>query len=649
MARSPKSTNLSATSGLTVFYPAAAGEPLRFAANELADSLATMLDERVAVALDSGLPQRHLRLAAPTLGASRVAAAAAPPQPTAGSDGFALWREAVAPSSPDVGVQPGAILLAGGTDRAVIHAVYELLADLGMRFPVGGPRAFPHVGRAALDLVESRATEPAFSRRAFVSDIMTWHYERPARLESHLEHDRRFISWMGAKGLNAFSYIRNAVDSRLKIDELVPLLRVRGIRSEYGGHVLQSLLPRATFASRSELFPVNARGERDITGNLCTSNAEALRIVVEGALQYLRDNPECELLHVWGADVWKGAWCRCGGCAALSPQLQYLRVVNAIGEAIATDLPGGPPVTYLAYHDTIKPDADLRPGSNVFFEWAPRQRCYSHAIDDAACDVNPRYFESLKCYIESFQGRGHVFEYYADAILFGGLACATPGVIARDLRAYRALGVSSIACLTFGQHSVISYPVNLAAFARGTRSPDFDPDRVLTDSVAALYPACAPRMAQAYRAIADASRLILDGGGDVMRPWLKSGPIAQRLRDLRLAHSSICRAVDAADHLVASAGAAVAAAERSVWHYSREVVSGIAEYLKTMEESGPEQPLRVDNAIRQIGAALDGLRASGPSAGDTWACWDTEWIGEIWVSALRRRFDEPGENGQENL
>ena len=110
-----------------------------------------------------------------------------------------------------------------------------------------------------------------------------------------------------------------------------------------------------------------------------------------------------------------------------------------------------PPVAYLAYHDTIDPDPALRPLDNVWFEWAPRERCYSHAIDDPACAINPRYLESLKRYIDIFDGRGHVFEYYADAILFGG-----DGL--RDARDHRARSArvpvgsasTSISCLTFG-------------------------------------------------------------------------------------------------------------------------------------------------------------------------------------------------------
>src|ERR1039458_4794096 len=187
-----------------------------------------------------------------------------------------------------------------------------------------------------------------------------------------------------------------------------------------------------------------------------------------GALAYVHEHPENTLLHIWGADVRRGAWCRCGRCRELPPQIQYMDVVNAIAGALAEDS-NAPPIAYLAYHDTIDPPPGLEPFDNVWFEWAPRERCYSHAIDDPACEINPRYLESLTHYIEIFNGRGHVFEYYADAILFGGLGFATPAVVARDLRAYQRLGITSISCLTFGAYSAMAYPVNLEAFVRGSR------------------------------------------------------------------------------------------------------------------------------------------------------------------------------------
>ena len=479
---------------------------------------------------------------------------------------------------------------------------------------------------------------PAFARRAFVSDIMTWHYETPDRFALHLEHDREFIPWMAARGINAFSYIRHQRDSRFKIDELLPLYREHGIASEYGGHVLQLLLPRDRFAANPEFFPLGADGKRNPRGNICTSNDAAIALVREGAVRYISENPECALLHIWGADVRQGAWCRCGECSRLSPQRQYMKVVNAIAAALAESPAGGTPIAYLAYHDTIDPVPDLKPLPNVSFEWAPRERCYSHAIDDRACPVNRRYLESLKRYIEIFDGRGHVFEYYADAILFGGLGVVTPAIIVRDLRAYRALGITSVSCLTFGAYSMLAYPVNLEAFARGTHSPDFDPEATIADVAAQRHPRCAPAMPDAYRTIARASALILDHSGDVMRPSLEVADPADRIRDLRLAHDIIGEAVAAADHILGTVRDELTLAERSIWRYSREVTSGIADYIEAASLCGDERRRRGYCAIIAIGEAIEHVRGIDLSLKGTWGSYDIEWVRDLGLSALRRRF-----------
>jgi hypothetical protein len=479
---------------------------------------------------------------------------------------------------------------------------------------------------------------PAFARRAFVSDIMTWHYETPDRFALHLEHDREFIPWMAERGINAFSYIRHPRDSRFKIDELLPLYREYGIASEYGGHLLQLLLPRDRFAASPELFPLDADGKRNPRGNLCTSNDAAIALVREGAVCYLSENPECALLHIWGADVRQGAWCRCGECSRVSPQRQYMKVVNAIAAALAQRPGGGTPVTYLAYHDTIDPVPDLKPMPSVSFEWAPRERCYSHAIDDSACPVNPRYLESLKRYIEIFDGRGHVFEYYADAILFGGLGVVTPAIIVRDLRAYRALGITSVSCLTFGAYSVLAYPVNMEAFARATQSPDFDPDATIADVAAQRHPRCAPAMAAAYRMIARASALILDLSGDVMRPSLDAIDPADRIRDLRLAHEILGEAATAADHILGTVRDELTQAERAIWQYGRAVTNGIADYIEAASLSGDERRRRGERAIIVIGEAFEHVRGIDLSLKGTWGAYDLGWIRDLGLTALRRRF-----------
>src|SRR5215469_4531571 len=460
-----------------------------------------------------------------------------------------------------------------GSERGLIHAAADLLAKLGAEFPAGVAARFPRVEVQAIGKIEPYAVTPSFKRRGIVSDIMTWNYAFAHRLELHLGHDREFIPWMARRGLNAFSYIRHAHDTRPRIQELVPILGTHGIAAEYGGHVLQLLLPRERFDRDPSMFPADESGTRLPRGNLCVSSRAAIDLVCESALRYAADYPENQLLHVWGADVRRGGWCRCGACRELAPQHQYLQVVNAIAASFAqANL--SCPVAYLAYHDTIDPDPSLHPLPNVRVEWAPRERCYSHAIDDPACHVNPSYLASLKRYLEIFEGRCDVFEYYADAILFGGLAFATPSVIARDLRVYHALGISSVSCLTFGAYSLLAYPVNLETFVCCATNVGSDPALALAKTARGRHPACASSARDAYRAIADASAMVLDYA-DVMRPPLEPGKAPRKRVEIARAAECFRRACDAADAILRSNQEPLVRGERQLWSYSAEVLASL--------------------------------------------------------------------------
>src|SRR5579871_655908 len=370
------------TPKVVVKHSAGSNQVTSIAARELADGLAAMLGTKSAVASD------------PQVGAGSILVSfgngAAENHAPGGltDDSFRVSR-------------PGknAFAIQAGSERGLLHAAYDVMERLGARFVPGAAPHLPKLATGALAKLKPYAVTPAFKRRAFASDIMTWNYTHADRLELHLKFDRDFIPWMARRGMTAFEYIRHSMDTKLRIDELTPLYKSYGVGVEYGGHVLQILMPREQFESHPEYFPMAKDGTRMARGNLCVSNPEAIRIVCDGALEYIRDYPENELLHIWGADVWEGAWCHCSQCKKLSPQMQYMKIVNAVAAAEETAA-GGVPVAYLAYHDTIDPDRKMRPLPNVWFEKAPRERCYIHAIDDTACTINPRYFESLKRYID---------------------------------------------------------------------------------------------------------------------------------------------------------------------------------------------------------------------------------------------------------
>lgn len=617
-----------------ILCSASCGEVCGRAARELADGLGAMIGALPEVCRSERIDPKEIRI--------DLADGSAPDQVAEGRTDISSGRGAsVLPDDRFWIERPaeGSIVLGGASERALLHAVYSLIERLGARFPVGRPAEFPRIDGARLRAVKPYEIVPAFARRAFVSDIMTWHYDDADRLGLHLSHDREFIPWMARRGVNAFSYIRHARDTRLKINRLVASFREHGIGCEYGGHVLQLLLPREYFQSHPEYFSMSSESKRTERGNLCVSNRAALDIVRESALGYVRENPEIKLLHVWGADVWQGAWCRCGECANLSPQRQYLKVVNAIAEALAAGGAERPPVAYLAYHDTLEPDPELKPLGNVWFEWAPRERCYSHAIDDPSCETNSHYLESLRRYIDLFEGRGHVFEYYGDAVLFGGLGFATPSVIVRDLRTYRALGLNSISCLTFGAYSVLAYPVNLETFVRAARSPDFDPETMMAGIAHARHPTCAPEMAEAYRAVAHASAMVLTYG-DVMRPVMNAERWARKRDELVKAASWLEKAIEAAEYVIRTADEPLARAERELWKYSAQVLRGIAEYLAALAENGAVRREKGGAAIGGIASAFEHVHAIEGAIKGAWGAYDLEDLREFWLRSMHRRLED---------
>ncbi len=608
------------TPKVVVRHCASSNQVTPIAARELADALAAMLGGKPAVQPE---PTLHTRTMLVSFGAE---APANPASAKLTDDNFQISR----PGRSSLAIQ-------AGSERGLLHGAYDLMERLGARLVPGAAAHFPKVSPAALARLKPYAVTPPFKRRAFVSDIMTWNYMYPDRLELHLKFDREFIPWMARRGINAFEYIRHAQDTRLRIDQLMPLYKTYGIGVEYGGHVLQILMPREQFESHPEYFPMGPDGARMARGNLCVSNPDAVRIVCEGALNYVREYPENELLHIWGADVWDGAWCSCPQCKKLSPQMQYMKIVNAVAAAEQTAA-GGVPVAYLAYHDTIDPDPKLRPLPNVWFEWAPRERCYIHSIDDPSCTINPRYLESLKRYLEIFKGRGHVFEYYADAILFGGLGFATPAVIGRDLRAYQALGIESISNLTFGAYSMLAYPVNLEAFVRGTRTPKFSAGRVIDDCAANRHPKAAEALGKAYRGLEKAAASMLDYA-DVMRPYKMTPQKAASKKP------QILRAITQFEHAVKIAHSAkarhrdvLAGAEEDLWNYSVEALSGIGDYLRARAEKGIVRQTLGDGAVALVATAIEHIRHIKPDLKGTWGSYDLEWIRELWLDGLRKNL-----------
>ncbi|HVM94849.1 MAG TPA: DUF4838 domain-containing protein [Candidatus Acidoferrales bacterium] len=437
--------------GATIHLPSRPAKAIAFAADELRRYLHRMTG--ATLPLLHGLPENESRLVIGPADPARARQRATTGDLEIDNYSFVADESSVA--------------LAGGSARAVLDATYHLLETLGCRWSLHGAHEEVVRHLESPVAISSMRQRSPFRLRGYTTDIMTFHYTQPEQLADRLDDDRTFIDWMGKSGANTFFYIRHPFDTQLSIPELHDDFNRRGIGVEYGGHVIPLLLPRELFAQHPEYFPAGPDGQRSELGNLCTSNRNALATVSANAGQYVRDFPEMQALHIWGADLWKGGWCHCSDCRGVSVQDQSLRACNAVARGLA-EAGFERPVCYLAYHDTLEANLRDRPDPQVVCEFAPRERCYGHAINDPDCARNRRHAAALESYVEHFEGRVRLFEYYGDAILFFGCAVPLTRVIEADLDYYSRLGIRDILMLQFGGFSVWSYPLNHLAFAART-------------------------------------------------------------------------------------------------------------------------------------------------------------------------------------
>ncbi|MBZ5634100.1 MAG: DUF4838 domain-containing protein [Acidobacteriia bacterium] len=563
--------------------------PVTFAAEELQRYVRVLTGMRLPIQSSTALPDGTALAVAPQQAAGERIALS--PPPLRGPDAFAIVADAQR------------VTLASASARGALAAVYALLEQLGCRWSLHGAGE-EHVPRLSASTIELEPVAGTFgcAVRGYSTDIMTWHYTQPEYFTERLADDRAFIDWMGKSGANAFFFIRHPFDTQLTITELLPEFRRRGIDVEYGGHVIPLLLPREQYRDHPEYFPAAPDGTRTDHGNLCTSNAEALATASHNAVRYVRDYPEMSVLHIWGADLWQGGWCRCAACRTITVQDQSLRVCNAVARSLV-DAGAARPVCYLAYHDTIDARLTQPPDDNVFVEFAPRERCYGHALNDPGCVTNRGYAAALERYVEHFAGRVRIFEYYADAILWCGCAVPLTQVIAADWDYYQRLGVAGITMLQFGTFSLWAYPLNFLTFAAMLRVP-CPPDRVGRGSrldVGTEYAARFGSRAPAAAALlADLERVMQQvvTYGDIRRPPRKLDSAAPLLPCIEAA---LPKLGDVADRLERLGGDGLAA-QAVLVRYTLLVLEGVRQELRgVIGEAGHSTEMRARDAAAARG------------------------------------------------
>ena len=260
------------------------------------------------------------------------------------------------------------LVIAGGRPRGVLYGVYQFLEDaVGCRWYAPQVEKVPRHAALPVPELDLRA-KPAleyrepFFREAFDPD---W----AARNRANSSHA--------------------ALDAR------------HGGRVSYGGksfvHTFDPLVPVAEhFAEHPEYFSlIDGQRTADHT-QLCLTNPEVLRLVIDGVRRWIREAPEATLFSVSQND-WRNP-CQCPSCQAIderegSHSGTMLWFVNQVAEAIEAEAPHVA-IDTLAYQYTRKPPKTLRPRPNVIVRLCSIECCFAHPLE--SCPENASFVADVE-------------------------------------------------------------------------------------------------------------------------------------------------------------------------------------------------------------------------------------------------------------
>lgn len=364
----------------------------------------------------------------------------------------------------------GSLRLAAREPKGLLNAVYDAAERLGVRFLLPGEAGERIPERMRRLPPGRRVCNPVFPHRG-----VYW--------EGENDRDYSDREWLEFYAKLKFNAVRHLARDRA-------LARRLGLRLETGGHGLSQLVSRRLFRRRPELFrlgqPEDFKGQRMPDANFCVTNPGVRKLIETGYRKLARANAGVHALHLWPDDLPSGGWCMCPSCRAFSPRDQAMLALRHQAPEAAK---AGLRLPFLAYHDTLFPGTQIPPPREAFLLYAPRERCYGHALDDPGCPLNRRHLAALRAWRRVFRRHddAHTFEYYFDQLLFRGLYPFLPGVIRRDLRVYRAHGIECSLSLQVGGPAVAP-EYNMLFFAKAHWDAGLQPRTFIRDLATDLDP-----------------------------------------------------------------------------------------------------------------------------------------------------------------
>jgi hypothetical protein len=286
---------------------------------------------------------------------------------------------ALAPEEIVVRSVDGDIVLAGGSPRGTLYAVYTFLEDVvGCRWWTGTASRMPWKPSLSVGSVALHHKPPLEYREPY------W----------YVAFDEPWAARNKANGTRAGG------------DAL------RGGRQIYEGfvHTFYGLIPPAKyFAAHPDWFSEIGGQRTSENAQLCLTNEDMRQELVRNLKERLRRNPEATIASVSQNDCFGN--CTCPKCRAVDaeeggPSGSLLRFVNAVAADIEPEFPALA-IDTLAYQYTRKPPLLARPRPSVIVRLCSIECSFGRPLDDPR---NKAFFDDLDGW-SKVAGRLYVWDY----------------------------------------------------------------------------------------------------------------------------------------------------------------------------------------------------------------------------------------------
>ncbi len=180
-------------------------------------------------------------------------------------------------------------------------------------------------------------------------------------------------------------------------------------------HNLQNLLDVSLIETNPELFALGVESGERTVNQLCLTNPETLRLVIEGVRKSLKNNPNAEIISVTQND--NQDYCVCENCKKVDEEEgshagTMLRFVNAIADNIREDYPDVMVDTF-AYQYTRKPPKITVPRDNVIVRLCSIECTFSSPLDGGYSEENTAFAEDIRGW-SSICNNLHIWDYTTD-------------------------------------------------------------------------------------------------------------------------------------------------------------------------------------------------------------------------------------------